>query len=166
MILYVMRHGIAEDIGPDRSDASRRLTDEGTTRVRRIACGLRTLACQPAAIVSSPLARARQTADLVAAELHPAAGVSILTELSPGGAPAVVARELGPWRANDMMIVGHQPDLSRLLAWCLTGDAEYPAIELRKGAVAALDFGLSFVSAGGAVLLWLIPPAALRRVET
>src|SRR5258706_7668086 len=81
--LYLVRHGVAEERGdawPD--DAKRPLTDEGISRMRKVTRGLAELGVSLDLILTSPLVRARQTAEILAAGLHPApAGVA-------GGAPA------------------------------------------------------------------------------
>jgi phosphohistidine phosphatase len=62
------------------------------------------------------------------------------------------------------MIVGHEPNLSNVLALLLTGTADGARIELKKGGCAAVEL-TAFAPRGGATMLWLLPPRALRRLE-
>jgi len=66
MKLYIFRHGIAEDVGPDGTDDSRRLTREGVDKTRKAAAGIARLGAKPDVILTSPKVRAAQTADLAA----------------------------------------------------------------------------------------------------
>ena len=93
MKLYVMRHGPAEDFAPSGRDGDRALTTSGRERVRAVAKLLATEGEAPRMIVSSPLVRAMQTAEIVAAELG-IDNVETGHELAPGGDAAVLARAL------------------------------------------------------------------------
>jgi phosphohistidine phosphatase SixA len=62
------------------------------------------------------------------------------------------------------MIVGHEPNLSNLLALLLTGATDGVTIDMKKGGCAALEL-TALTPRGGATLLWLLPPRVLRRVR-
>ncbi len=118
MKLYVMRHGPAEDFAASGRDADRALTPSGRDRVRDVARALLDADEAPHAILTSPLVRARQTADLVALvtnlEARPGA-VEISQDLAPGGDGAGLARALVRANKKRVMLVGHEPDLSALV---------------------------------------------------
>lgn len=115
MKIYVMRHGPAEDFSPSGRDADRALTASGRDRVRAVAKLLKTEEEAPRVILSSPLVRALQTAEIVAAETGVDA-VETTRELAPGGDSASFVAALVRDRRKRAMIVGHEPDLSALVA--------------------------------------------------
>jgi phosphohistidine phosphatase len=120
MLLYIMRHGPAEDRAATGRDADRSLTPEGRAVVRRMAGELRD--ARPAElprIVTSPLTRARETAELVRDTAYPDATIDLDDSLGiggtlHGGAMGLVRRLVAA--GSDAMIVGHQPTLGELLA--------------------------------------------------
>jgi phosphohistidine phosphatase len=159
--LYVVRHGIADARGtPDIPDNERRLTPDGRKRMRQIARGLRRLEIEPDRIVTSPLPRARETAEIVADALE----MSDRLELSDALHDTQDAKAVRDWlltrTENRLMVVGHNPGLSDLVALLLTGSSEPWLCELKKGGVAAL----STRADGGFALDWLAPPRLLRLV--
>ncbi len=157
MELYFLRHGIAADVGPEGSgDAGRPLTAEGIKKMKEEARGLRRLDVRPDVLLSSPLVRARQTAEIV----RHALGLDsrLVDALAPGCDVAQLRDVLGEYRsAERIMIVGHEPDFSDLIS-ALTGGSR---IMLKKGGLARVD--LETVSDGAGTLVWLLPPLALRR---
>jgi len=159
--LYVLRHGIAVPHGtPDVAEEERPLTSKGEKRTRQVARGLRRLGVKPERIITSPLPRALETAEIVADVL----GMSDRLEASDAlhadrGAPAIRDWLFG--RTEDrLMIVGHNPRLSELLGLLVTGTTDYPLCELKKGGVAAL----STRPEGGHILDWIAQPRLLRRL--
>lgn len=165
MMLYLVRHGIAEAVSPDGDDASRHLTPRGRVRMQRAAAGLRRLGVRPAVVLTSPLPRAAESAailvSVLAGRAFPAREVAALAPETP---PLDTLRALRLFaRHHEVMAVGHQPNLGRLLALLLTGSPEGVVVELKKGACAALELP-SFVPGGGVVLRWLAPPRVLRRL--
>jgi phosphohistidine phosphatase len=123
--LYVMRHGPAEDDAPSGLDGDRALSDSGRRRVRSVAEALLDLDEAPLHIISSPLVRAVQTAEIVALitkvdeRTAGPAGVEIRRELSPGGDSGDLARSLASEGRKRVMLVGHEPDLSGIVAMLL-----------------------------------------------
>lgn len=111
MRIYVVRHGSAEDSAPSGKDFDRVLTAQGRERVRAVARLLAGRGEQPNAILTSPLARALQTAEVMAAELSVTA-VETSRELAPGGDVAGLVRRLVAEPRKRTMVIGHQPDLS------------------------------------------------------
>jgi len=131
--LYVMRHGPADDSSPTGRDGDRALTPDGRERTRAVAKALLQADEAPLAILSSPLVRALQTAEIVAAitdlekrvrDAKDAGGslgaVEIRREMAPGGDPLALINELVRSGRKRAMIVGHEPDLSMLVSQ-LTG---------------------------------------------
>jgi phosphohistidine phosphatase len=130
MKLLVMRHGPAEDFAHTGRDADRALTASGRERVRAVAKALVDEGEAPFVIVSSPLVRALQTAEIVAAitgldrrareeekaKRSGASGtVEIRREMAPGGDEVGLVSELVAAGRKRVMIVGHEPDLSMLV---------------------------------------------------
>ena len=118
MKLYLMRHGPAEDHADSGMDSDRSLTTSGRDRVRGVAKLLLELDEQPLQIVTSPLVRAVQTAEIVAlvTKLGDRDGnVEVRRELSPGGGGgAGLVASLATAGSKRVMLVGHEPDLSEL----------------------------------------------------
>ncbi|MBX3234135.1 MAG: histidine phosphatase family protein [Labilithrix sp.] len=129
MKLYVMRHGPAEDSSPTGRDGDRALTPDGRNRTRAVAKALVGESEVPLSILSSPLVRALQTAEIVAAETDLAqrvrdakgtggstGAVEIRREMAPGGDALGLVRELARTGRKRAMVVGHEPDLSMLVS--------------------------------------------------
>jgi phosphohistidine phosphatase len=138
MRLYVMRHGPAEDAAPSGVDADRALTPVGRDRVRSVAKELAAAGEEPLHIVTSPLVRAVQTAEIVAitTKLSDRGGnVEVHREVAPGGDSVKLAYRLAVEGAKRVMLVGHEPDLSALLA-TLLGDFSRP---MEKAMVVAIQ---------------------------
>ena len=169
MNLLVIRHAIAEDkerfAATGRNDDLRPLTDEGRTKMRRAAEGLRLVVGRIAHLASSPLVRARETAEIVAPALG-VARVEIVDALRPDRS----YDELLEWLQaiavpNDdddriVGIVGHEPHLSGLVTWLMTGTDD-SRIELKKGAACLLRLDHA-PEQGQAMLRWSLTPSQLR----
>lgn len=134
MRLYFFRHGVAQSREiSDMMDHQRKLTDIGAQRVWRAARALKLLGVKPSRLYSSPLIRARQTADILGQVLGVA--VQVRTEVGPGfnaAAAASLVRDIG--RDDEAIFVGHEPDFSQTVCE-LTG----AAIDLKKGGMARVD---------------------------
>ncbi len=165
MDLLIVRHAIAFDRDPRRwpDDAARPLTAAGVRRARRAARGLGRLADRPARLWTSSLARARQTAALLA-EVCGWPEALECPALSPDAPVQGLLEALQGEPAQRIAIVGHQPGLGRLIAHCLPGGVRPQAIELKKCGVALLSFE-GMACAGGARLRWLLAPGVLRAVR-
>jgi phosphohistidine phosphatase len=165
MILYILRHGIAEDAPPPRGgDEARRLTPRGRDRVRAAAAGMRAFGLKFDVILTSPMARAAETAELVAAAYSGALSPQKLAALSAGVAPAETLTALKPYeRHENVMVVGHEPGLSSLASLLLTGSASNLALDLKKCGLVALELP-NGLGRGGARLCWMLTPRQLRRL--
>src|SRR5262245_17291395 len=117
MRLLLLRHAIAETRDPSRypDDRLRPLTDEGERRMRRAARGMRRLGIRFDLILTSPLLRTTSTARIVAAVCRRRAELRILKPLQPGGGVGGVLGALaGLPPQSEILLVGHEPDLSLL----------------------------------------------------
>ena len=141
MDLYVLRHGVAEDRGSAgyANDGERPLTAKGARRMARQVRGLRSLEVSIDVVVTSPLVRAVQTAEVVHEGLAVTGRLVTSNALAPGGSPSQLVSHLatGYSSADDVMVVGHEPYLSSLISVLTTGDPE-PVVRLRKGALCKL----------------------------
>lgn len=166
MKLLVLRHDVAEPREPGAStdaDAKRELTAAGHKRAARAARALARLVGEVDVLASSPLRRARQTADALAAELDDVE-VTEVDVLAPGTAPADAAAWLAEQRGVEQAaIVGHEPGLSALVTWLVSGQST-PVLELGKGGACLLELP-DHVAPGQARLLWLLRPGQLRRLR-
>lgn len=165
MQLLIIRHAIAFERDPHRwaDDALRPLSPAGVKRSRKSAAGLKTLCRAPVRLLTSPLVRAAQTADI----LSKIAGwprADIAPELAPGKGAATVLALLARDRSGHIALVGHQPDLSELLSACLLKEGKPLAIEMKKNAVACVSFP-GRARAGGGSLEWLATPRLLRALR-
>ena len=160
MRLLIFRHGIAENHGPTNADASRRLTADGIKRTKEAALGLSRIVERPGAIVTSPKVRAMQTANILGKQfkLKP----RVVDSLSMGPA-AEVLRALGRWKEKSILVVGHEPTLSRMVEQLCTGGASGGFIVLKKSGCACLEVERrSDGSAESWQLVWLTTPKMLR----
>jgi phosphohistidine phosphatase len=136
--LYLIRHGVAEERGDAWPDDSKRpLTEEGMSRMRKAARGLSRLGILFDVVLTSPLVRARQTAEIVAGGLAPRPTLANIDALAPGGGFAALMTELEKHaRKPRIALVGHEPDIGELGAR-LIGSRR--SIEFKKGAICRID---------------------------
>ncbi len=185
MRLILIRHGIAEDIFEAGSDDERKLTEEGHKKFKKVANGI--VSCEPKIdkVISSPLVRAIQTAEILITKIHSEKfkGSEItlssrikqadnlipekLPELRPNSNP----QEFCQWLRNryksevdpSLAVVGHEPHLSALCSFLLTSRIEN-FFEFKKGGAASLD--LYFRTADiKAQLNWFMKPSQLRSID-
>ena len=123
MLLYFMRHGAAEP-GIGSPDAARRLTREGQEEVRRAARGLARAGIAFGAVFTSPLVRARRTAEIVLSEQPAAADLKVADWLAPGATIEDVLSHLKipALSPSGILIVGHEPDMSTIAVRLVSGD--------------------------------------------
>ncbi|MGH8296431.1 MAG: phosphohistidine phosphatase SixA [Steroidobacteraceae bacterium] len=167
MELLVLRHAIAfpRDASRWPDDSQRPLTAEGVRRARRAAAGLKRLGKAPGVVMTSPLVRARDTAKIFAQAARWPEAVECDALVPDGEAEEVLAALRGrSGKTGCAAVVGHQPHLGRLIALCLRGGLQPEAMELKKSAVACLQFD-GPPHAGRAVLEWLLAPRILRQLE-
>jgi len=160
--LYLVRHAIAAERGEDWPDDDKRpLTERGIARFKESVAGLKWLDVVVDEIFSSPLVRAKQTADLLAAGLSGKPAVKILDALSPGHTPnSVLAQLARTARRRRIMIVGHEPDLGELAAHLIGAGRALP---FKKGGACRIDVE-SLISRRAGALHWFVQPKMLRRL--
>jgi phosphohistidine phosphatase len=158
--LYLVRHAIAAERGPRWPDDSRRpLTHRGRARMRDAIAGLTRLGVRPEVVLTSPLVRAAETAQLLLEGLDPAPSLAVSSALAPGQPSDAVARALDPYGSTTALaLVGHEPGLGELAAW-LIGATE--PLVFKKGGVCRIDVK-RLPPAGAGQLMWLATPAMLR----
>ena len=160
--LILVRHAIAEDPPADGSlpDAERALTPEGHKRMCKAASGLAGQVAAVDLLVSSPLRRARQTADILAKKGPEPDERDLHEGLAPGGDPETFLAWLAGRPGGRVLAVGHEPDLSRLATLALAGDAP-PVLHFKKGGALGIRFAAPPAPANG-LLQWYLPPRILR----
>ncbi len=168
MRLLVVRHAIAEDregfARSHKDDAERPLTSEGRHKMERAALGLKALIPELDVLAASPYKRAFETAEIIASAYGDLTTERV-AELTPGASvDRVVAWLTGRHARGSVALVGHEPDLSRLVC-TLLADTSRPFLELRKGAACLLEFP-GPVGRGAATLDWFLGPKHLRLLGT
>ncbi len=148
MQLYFLRHGEADWPSWQKSDDERPLTKRGKKEMHEVGAFLARLKVCPDLILTSPLPRAAQTAEIAAEHLDVKCREE--QQLAPGFGPAELEQIINKHSPESLMIVGHEPDFTRTIS-ALTG----ASLKLSKGGVALLDLDLS--SRKGR-LVWLFPP--------
>jgi phosphohistidine phosphatase len=157
--LYFLRHGQAgsrQDWHGD--DSTRPLTDAGKKRMAREAAGIRALGLSLDLIISSPLVRAHQTAEIVAKAQDPPVRLVQDGRVGPGFGPQQLTAIIGEHRrAAALMFVGHEPDFSETIG-LVTGGGR---VTMKKGALACVE--LDDPGSAHGTLVWLIPARVLER---
>jgi phosphohistidine phosphatase len=158
--LYLVRHAIAAERGEEWPDDDKRpLTERGIARFKEIVAGLATLDMEVDEIFTSPLVRARQTADLLAAGVRGKPALKVLDALSPGHAPASVLAQLAKAaKRRRIALVGHEPGLGELAAHLIGAGRALP---FKKGGICRIDVE-SLTSRRAGALVWFVPPKLLR----
>lgn len=151
MRLYFLRHGEADWPDWEGPDDERPLTKASRKELHRVGELLARLGAKPDLILTSPLPRAAQTADIASEHLQ--ARVHEEKLLAPGFGAENLKRLLRKYPQQVLMLVGHEPDFSSVIA-SLTGGK----VKLSKGGVALLE-----VEKGKGQLRWLLPPKIAKR---
>jgi phosphohistidine phosphatase len=137
--VVLLRHGLAEDPTPGKRDEDRSLTPGGHAKMKEISRGLAAALPKAAAIYSSPLLRCVQTALWVSKAYKSKANVTTADALAPGGTPKQFLELLAGTEATRIVIVGHEPSLTRC-------------------------YGVRLGADGKATFEWLLPPRILRKL--
>ncbi len=154
MILYFMRHGEASSHSAAADDDARTLTTAGAAALRAAAPLWRRINLRPELVISSPLPRALQTAELLIIGLGLSEPPLVDDRLRPGASWADLAQAMsGRPDVRRVAFVGHEPDLSQAIR-LLTGAA---AVRMRNGAIACIEFP-GVPEPGGGELAWLLDP--------
>ncbi len=154
MDLYLIRHAIAEERRPGLEDPERQLTDEGKLRFERAVAGLQKLGVRFDRLYHSPWILAAQTAELLAPILD---GAMVATGHLAGDPSQALLDEID---GEQVGLVGHEPWMSALVSWLVSGHHDvYAAVAFKKGSVAWLR---GEPVPGRMELRALYPPKALR----
>jgi phosphohistidine phosphatase len=166
MDLLVVRHAIAFERDRQRwpDDAKRPLSPEGMRRARQAAAGIKRITKAPDLVLTSPLVRARQTADILTQRAAWPKAV-LCPELAPEASPRAAIKLLQSRKENLVAVIGHEPHLSRFVSACLLGEGNSFAIEIRKNGVVLLTFE-DTPRAGSATLKWFAMPRMLRAMRS
>ena len=134
MAIYLVQHGksLAKEVDPDQGLSEAGIAETGN--IARVASGYQVAVKR---IHHSVKARARQTAEIFAQALHPAEGIHQIDGIKPMDDVKAVAQGLTP--AQDLMLVGHLPFMSRLAAYLVTGRTEPPVFRFQNGGIVCLD---------------------------
>ena len=161
--IYIVRHAIAAERGDDWPDDSKRpLTERGISRFKESVGGLKALEATIDEIFTSPLVRARQTADLLAAGIEGRPTVKVLDILAPGHSPATVMSHLAKAAKHTRLaLVGHEPDLGELAAHLIGARRSLP---FKKGGICRIDFEV-LPPKGTGQLRWFVTPKMLRKIR-
>ena len=164
MELFIIRHAIAEPLGKPNefSDDRRALTDEGRNRMREIVKGLTKLGVQIDLIITSPLVRAIETAEIVSTGLGlNKKDIRQTLNLAPGGSLESLFAEIKTHsEAESVALVGHQPDLGNIISKIISDEGDV-ALQLKKGGVCCINISETVPTIRGAVA-WLLAPRQLR----
>lgn len=155
MDLYILRHGKAEDAGHGIADAQRTLTRNGREEIAAIALWMAGHNLAFDLIATSPLARAEETAVIVADTLGLAERLATWTQLEPGGSPDEICRELDRLKSpGAVLLVGHEPLLSTLVGRIIAGETGAGIVMTKGGLAKIRDF--SFRNRPSGELHWLL----------
>jgi phosphohistidine phosphatase len=159
MELYVLRHAIASEDDHGDRDAERTLTSMGRERLRRSTRCWEGLGVVVDVIMTSPYARARQTAELAGEALGIPDCVEICPALAAGAAPSAIVRAIAERCQEDhrVMVVGHEPDLGRLVSMLVCGN-DGAGIRMKKAGLTKLSVDGLDEAGRCAVLEWHLWP--------
>jgi phosphohistidine phosphatase len=167
MNLYLMRHGIAvaQDDPSVSHDGERPLTAKGIKRMRKAAKGVVRLGISFDCLLTSPLLRARQTAEIVARALGMEDRLEEISALAPESTVEHLTFGLTRYQDREhLLLVGHEPLLSSFAGYLLAGQrASKLDIELKKGSLCCIE-SEAFSAGAPAQLHWLLTPKQLRRL--
>lgn len=160
--LYLIRHGIAADRGEEYPDDSKRpLTSEGIASLRKEVRALDALDIAFDHVITSPLVRAKQTAEVFVQHLKSKPSVSTSDALTPAGSPPSVVQDIVKHaRKGRIALVGHEPNMGELAARLI---GSRTPIEFKKGAICRIDFE-TLPPKGAGHLRWFLTPKMLRRL--
>lgn len=157
MKLYLLRHGIAEDAHGGVRDADRQLTSEGRKKLREILRLVRGTGVEPSLILSSPLVRAVQTAEIARDELRYRGDIAQVQSLLPEADPRQTWADIRVHGSESELLLSSHNPLCASLAGYLLGAPEVMT-DYKKGAIMRIDFD-SFGPQPRGVLRWFLIPS-------
>jgi len=160
--LYLIRHGVAAERGENYPDDTKRpLTNEGVQKLRKESKALVELDVTFDVILTSPLVRTRQTAEIVASVFRNPPPIVAMPSLAPGASHHTIIEELSKHhRRHRIALVGHEPGIGEL-AGRLVGSRR--PLEFKKGAMCRIDVA-ALPPAGPGQLRWFLTPRILRKI--
>jgi phosphohistidine phosphatase len=164
--LYVLRHGEAgKRLAAGSKDSERALTVAGAKEVEEIAGAIAKLGIKPDLVATSPLARAHQTAAIVAKKLKIKNRLQDWDELKPEGSRIRLYERLAKFKPEaSVMVVGHEPYLSSLVSE-LAFDGQKGRVVMKKGGLARVGL-TSLRPRPKGELRWLLTPRIMKRMES
>jgi phosphohistidine phosphatase len=156
MELYLFRHGIAEDGKPGRPDSARELTDEGREKTADVAKLAWKAGFRPSLVLTSPYARARQTAQIAAEEVGYKGPVLPVDSLVPHSSPENVWKDIRDHGGEAaILLASHEPLLGHTVGYLLNSPSL--RVEMKKAAMVRIDID-SLRAAPHGILRWMIVP--------
>ena len=155
MNLYLIRHSIAENISIDKKDFDRELTEEGKFVIKKTSEAWKNYIGNVDVVFTSPLKRAIQTAEIISANLQAIPNLIKDNNLGTGSRTADLIDILNSLEYKNVVVVGHQPDLSQHINnFCGTGsfNLAFPPASLAK-----IEFDNS-IKYGRGRLIYFVPP--------
>jgi phosphohistidine phosphatase len=167
MKLYLLRHGIAVERigGAIHNDFQRPLTEEGVAELRVLGTALKRLNVGADLVVSSPLVRARQTAEIIQEALACQQELEMTEALAPGSGASDVYKVLRKFSAAvEVFLVGHEPDMGRLAGTLLWSGPEYD-MPFKKAGLCRIDVSDIPPTAPGR-LKWFVTPKIMSLIAS
>lgn len=160
--LYLIRHGVAAERGENYPDDTKRpLTNEGVQKLRKESKALVALDITFDVVLTSPLVRTRQTAEIVAAAFRSPPPIVNMASLAPGASHNAIIEELAKQhRRHRIALVGHEPGMGEL-AGRLIGIRR--PLEFKKGTICRIDVA-ALPPTGPGQLKWFLTPRILRKI--
>jgi phosphohistidine phosphatase len=166
MELFLLRHGLAVERGRPgfEDDSTRPLTPKGRRQLRKISSAMKKMDLDFDLILSSPFLRAKQTAEIVATDLKLKRCLKFSNALAPGGDATILFKQLERTKPapEKLLLVGHEPDLSRLISLLVTGGTQLQ-LDFKKAGLCKLE--VENLRAGKcATLAWLLTPKLMKLI--
>lgn len=157
--LYIIRHGLAgKSLGDAELDDQRSLKKKGKEKMEDIAKGLKELKIHFDAVLTSPLPRAKETAEIVNAYCNEGKEVEVTDLLRPGASYDKLIKFLNQFKKSEKIaIVGHEPFLSSFASYCMTKN-KTSLLNLKKGGVLMLEVN-EVIKPGRCLVSWLMQPS-------
>lgn len=157
--VYLIRHGIAAERGTYTEDDQRPLVDKGIRKTEKVAQRLVELGLQFDGLLTSPLVRATQTAEILC-RVGVATDYQVFQPLAPGGSLSAWLAWLTTWLSPErqsVALVGHEPDLSQWAQLLVQGAADDRWV-LKKAGIIGINILAHTSPVGSSQLVWLAPP--------
>jgi phosphohistidine phosphatase len=161
MEIYILRHGEAEPRTAEVEEAERKLTPKGRRDVERVMRAAQAAKVRPDLALTSPYRRALETAQIAVRSFDPKPELAETPLLVPEGRPEQVWKALrSRSTAQEILLVGHEPLLSRLVAYLLATPSL--RFDLKKGALVRISMERLGAEPVGGVLKWVLTPGLVR----